>query len=236
MDPVQVKNRLKIVELTHRAKAIHLGSSLSAVDIIEAIYEVKKPDEKFILSAGHSAPALYAVLEEHGFLKNPSIEELSVHPTRNALSGIDLSTGSLGQGLPIAVGMALANRNKKVYCCISDGECAEGSIYEALRAGVENNLVNLIVIVNANGYSAYGKVEPARLAQIFRGFGWRVVSVNGHSLKILKNVLNSKKSKPTIIMARTRVDQLPFLRGVDAHYYKMTESDYQQAIKKWSKS
>lgn len=232
---IQLQNRLKIIEMTHKAEATHLGSALSAVDIIEAIYEVKKPKEKFILSAGHSASALYAVLENHGFLKNPNLHKLEYHPKRNQSLGIDLSTGSLGQGLPITVGMALADRKKKVYCLISDGECMEGSICEAVRVMTENNLKNLIVIVNANGYTAYKEADTNQLIKIFKGFGLKIRLVDGHNLKNLKKVFCSKNTKPTIIMAKTKVNQLPFLRGLNAHYYKMTESDYQLAIKKWSK-
>lgn len=236
MEAIQRKNRLKIIEMTYRANEIHLGSALSMVDIIEAIYQIKKENDCFILSAGHSAVALYAVLETHGLLKNPDLKKLGSHPERNPQNHIDVSTGSLGQGLPIAVGMVLSNRKKKVYCCISDGECMEGSIYEALRVIAENKITNLKIVVNVNGYTAYRKVELEQLFQIFKGFGLQVVSVDGHNLRSLNRVLNSVNTQPTIIMAKTRVDQLPFLRGLDAHYYKMTETDYQFAIKKWSKS
>jgi transketolase len=232
---IQLQNRLKIIKITHKAEATHLGSALSAVDIIEGIYEVKKPKEKFILSAGHCASALYTVLENHGFLKNPNLHKLEYHPKRNKSLGIDLSTGSLGQGLPIAVGMALADRKKKVYCLISDGECMEGSICEAIRVMTENNLINLIVVVNANGYTAYKEADTNKLIKIFKGFGLKIRLVDGHNLKDLKKTLCSNNTKPTIIMAKTKVNQLPFLRGLSAHYYKMTKKDYQLAIKKWSK-
>ncbi len=236
MDIIQLQNRLKIINMTYTVDACHLGSSLSAVDIIEAVYEVKKPKEKFILSAGHSASALYAVLENHGFLKNPNLHKLEYHPKRNQSLGIDLSTGSLGQGLPIAVGMALAKRNAKVYCLTSDGECMEGSIYEALRVMTENNLKNLIVIVNANGYTAYKETDTNKLIKIFKGFGLKIRLVDGHNLKNLKKAICSNNTKPTIIIAKTKVNQLPFLCGLNAHYYKMTKKDYQLAIKKWSKN
>lgn len=235
MHPIQLENRLKIIDITHASNATHLGSSLSAVDVIEAIYQVKKLDEKFILSAGHSAPALYAVLESHGFLKNPNLHKLEYHPKRDQSLGIDLSTGSLGQGLSIAVGIALANRNKKVYCLISDGECMEGSICEAVRVMAENNLVNLIVIVNANGYAAYRKADINQLIKMFKGFGVQIRLVDGHNLKNLKRVLCLKNVKPMIIVAKTKINQLPFLHGLSAHYYKMTEIDYKYAKEKWLK-
>lgn len=234
MEAVQRENRLRIIEMTYRAGESHLGSALSAVDIIEAIYQVKKEIERFVLSAGHSATALYAVLETHGLLKNPDLKKLQSHPERNIENRIDVSTGSLGQGLPIAVGMALADKSKKVYCCLSDGECMEGSIYESLRIITENSLANLITVVNANGFMAYREVNLKQLSEIFEGFGLQVIAVDGHNLKELIKTLNLEVIKPTIIIALTKVDHLPFLNGVSAHYYKMTQKDYQSALKKWS--
>lgn len=235
MEDVQRKNRLKIIEMTYRANEIHLGSALTMVDIIEAIYQIKRENDCFVLSAGHAVAALYAVLETHGLLNNPDLKKLGSHPARNPKHHIDVSTGSLGQGLPIAVGMALSDRTKKVYCCISDGECMEGSIYEALRVAVENNLINLKVVVNANGYAAYRKVELNQLSRMFKGFGLQVVSIDGHNLETLKRAIGSGNTKPTIIIAKTKINQLPFLLGLNAHYCKMTENDYRLAIKKWSK-
>jgi len=232
----QKRLRRRVLEIIYQANNTHIGSCLTMIDIIEAIYSIKKKNEKFILSNGHAGVALYVVLEKHGFLKNPSIDKLFVHPDRDSKKGIDLSTGSLGQGLPVAVGMALANRGKKVYCSISDGECMEGSIYEALRVIVENNVLNLIIVVNFNGYAAYRKINLDDLVRIFKGFGLKVILVDGHNLENLKKVIRSKHIRPTIIVAKTKVNQLPFLQGIDAHYHKMTEADYQLALKKWSKN
>lgn len=236
MKIVQLSNRLKIIEMVYRANESHLGSALSIVDIIEAIYQTKKMNDRFVLSAGHAVPALYAVLATHGLLKNPDLKILGNHPERNPQNRIDVSSGSLGQGLPIAVGMALADRTKKVYCCSSDGECAEGSIYEALRIVVDNNLTNITIVVNANGYGAYKIIKTEPLSKIFKGLGLQVVSVDGHNLNSLKRALSSDYKEPTIIIAKTRVDQLPFLHGISAHYYKMSEADCQLAVKKWSKN
>lgn len=234
MEAVQRENRLRIIEMTYRAGESHLGSALSMVDIIEAIYQIKKEIEHFVLSAGHAVPALYAVLATHGLLKNPDLKILGNHPERNPQNRIDVSSGSLGQGLPIAVGMALADRTKRVYCCLSDGECMEGSIYESLRITAENNLINLITVVNANGFMAYRKVDSKQLFEILKGFGLQVITVDGHNLEELIKTLKLEVIKPTIIIAQTKVDQLPFLNDISAHYYKMTEKDYQLALKKWS--
>lgn len=234
MRPEQITNRRRVVEISYEAGASHLGSALSAVDIIEAIYSVKKPDEKFVLSNGHAASALYAVMERYGLLHDPHIEELGVHPNRNLDLGIEISTGSLGQGLPIAVGMALADRSKNIYCCVSDGECAEGSIWEALRIAHEQKLNNLKMVVNANGYGGYSEVDINRLITSIQSFGWIVVEIDGHDLECLASALRLVTTKPTVIIAHTNVNQLPFLTGLSAHYHSMSAEDYELALGKWS--
>ena len=139
----QKQTRKRILEISHASKLSHLGSCLSAVDLIDAVYQVKERKEKFVLSNGHAGVALYVILEKHGLVDGQSLERLHVHPDRNPDLSIDVSTGSLGHGLPIAVGMALADRKRFVYCTISDAETNEGSIWEALRIASEQKLVNL---------------------------------------------------------------------------------------------
>lgn len=206
----------RIIEISYKYKLSHLGSCLTAVDIIEEIFKQKKPDEKFVLSSGHAGLALYVVLEKHettnfdGNIIPLNAEDIfkhhGVHPDRCTNCHLDCSTGSLGQGLPIAVGMALADRSKNVYCLISDGECSEGSIWEALRIRQEQKLWNLKVYVNNNGWGAYGKTNLDVLSLFLKGVD--------HSGGIYK----------------TKVEQLPFLKGLDAHYYTMTEEDYISAM------
>ena len=197
----------RIIEISYKYKKSHIGSCLSAVDIIEEIYNLKGKNEKFVLSEGHAAIALYCVLEKHEG-RNPEylLQRHGIHAGRDEENGIWCTTGSLGQGLPIAVGMAMANKTKSVHCLISDGECAEGSIWEALRIKTDNNLDNLKVYVNLNGYGAYGKVNSTKLTKRLKAFC------------------------PDIITKRTNVEQLPFLRGQDAHYYIMKEDDYAKAL------
>ena len=160
-----------IIEISKKLKLSHIGSCLSASSILEEIWAKKKPSDKFILSAGHSALALYCIIEKHG---GRNAEEIfhhhGVHPDRCEECGLDCSTGSLGQGLPISVGMALADRNKNVWCIISDGECAEGSIWEALRVAHEQKLTNLKIYVNANGWSAYDPVDLDYLEKRLNAF------------------------------------------------------------------
>lgn len=228
----QRADRKKVLRIIHKAKTSHIGSCLSAVDLISAIYKVKKPKEKFILSSGHSAIAWYAVLERLGILKNPKLEDLHVHPDRNSALGIEASTGSLGHGLPIAVGMAFADRKKNVYCLISDGECHEGSIWEGIRVAGEYGIDNLKVIVNANGYTAYSTMNPGILNLRFQSFGCETIESDGHNIEELEKKLKTKTpGKPLVVLAFTEVEQFSFLIGLDAHYKIMTGDEYIQALK-----
>jgi transketolase len=171
---------------------------------------MKKLDEPFVLSSGHAGLALYVILEdfysrENGFYGINAVDlfhKHGVHPNRDMENGIYCSGGSLGHGLPIAVGMALADRTRNVYCLVSDGEIAEGSIWEALNIARNYKLTNLRVYLNYNGYSAYDKVELEPLLNKLRGFGFPV--------KVFK----------------ARETNYDFLKGLDAHYYTMDEMDY----------
>ena len=226
----QKKDRLRILEIIHEAKASHIGSCLSVVDIIAAIYKAKRPDERMILSAGHSAVALYAVLEREGILKNPSLSRLNVHPDRDPENGIDVSTGSLGQGFSIAVGIALSNRSKNVWCVTTDGELAEGSMWEALRIASDQKLTNLRLFVNANKWGAYGPIDTNVLKNRLLVFGWGVIDVDGHNPDRLDEAIaESPLTIPILVLARTTVEQFPFLKGQDAHYYTMKPEDFESA-------
>jgi transketolase len=235
MQKEQIDLRRRIVELSYEAKVAHVGSALSNVDIIDAVYQAKKDDEKFVLSNGHAAAALYVVMEKYGLLTDPKINDLGVHPERNLLKNVEVSTGSLGQGLPIAVGMAMANRDKRTFCCVSDGECAEGSIWEALKIASTYHLNNLIVVVNANGYAGYQEIDPELLIPAFQAFGCDVIDVDGHDTKELVEAITIKTDNPLIVFARTRVDQLPFLNGLDAHYKVVSEENMKTTNIIWSK-
>ncbi len=218
----------RIIEISYKHKLSHLGSSLTAVDIIDEIFQQKKPDEKFVLSSGHAGLALYCVLEKYesqnfdGNIIPLDAEEIfkhhGVHPDRCKLCKLDCSTGSLGQGLPIAVGMALADRSKNVYCLISDGECSEGSIWEALRIAKEQLLYNLNIYVNLNGYGAYKKINELDL--ISQLSPYQIIPAERLELP----------DKRLIDIVYTNTKQLPFLVGQDAHYYTMKEKDYKLAM------
>lgn len=223
--------RRRIIEICYKRKFSHIGSCLTSVDIIDEIYNFKKKNEKFILSNGHAGVALYVVLEKNGIITSEIVESFNVHPDRNSKYGIDVSSGSLGQGLPIAVGIALANKKKNVYCLLSDGECMEGSIWEALRISYQQKLKNLYIVINANGFGGYGSVLTPNLIRMFQGLGYKSKVINGHNKFEIKQSLKSKtKDRPKLIVAKTEVNQFSFLKGLDAHYYLMNEEDYKLAM------
>lgn len=205
------RNPLKkrIIELSYKHSLGHIGSCLTCVDILDGIYAKRKPNDPVILSNGHAGLALYVVLEK--YLPESSAEYLlrkhGVHPNRDMLEGIWCSTGSLGQGLPIAVGMALADRSRDVWCVISDGESAEGSIWEAIHVAQDQRLTNLHLFVNMNGWAAY---RPTNLQ--------RIRSIQG------------QYAYPYIDFIETNCDEFPFLQGLQGHYHPLTEEEYHQAL------
>ena len=134
------------------------------------------------------------------------------------------------------MGLALADRSKNVYCSISDGESAEGSIWEAVSIASKYKLNNLKIVLNANGYAGYEEVESEKLISRFHSFGCDVVDVDGHNINAIIEGLSVPTEIPLVVFARTTVDQLPFLKGLAAHYYKMTDNDYKLALKTWPKS
>ena len=200
-----VSNKLKkrILDIAFSKKLGHLGSYLSSVDIIDKIFQTKNKDDIFILSCGHAALALYVVIEKyHSIDASYLFETHGGHPHLDEKNEIFCSTGSLGMGITVATGRALANRKRDVYVLISDGECAEGSIWESLRYIEEKNINNLHVFVNMNGYSAYSSIDRDYLKRRLYAF------------------------LPRINIIETKSDELPFLNGLNAHYHIMSEKDY----------
>lgn len=195
----------RIIDISHKNGLSHLSSCLTAVDIINNVYLTKLPSEPFVLSNGHAGLALYTVLEK---FERKDAEELyarhGVHPNRNLDDGIYCSSGSLGSAITIAVGMAIAKPERNIYVMLSDGECAEGSVWEALRVAGELRLENLRVIVNANGTSALDKVDvdllEARLQMFF----------------------------PSVVVRTQLFDYPDYLQGVDGHYKVLNDDEYKE--------
>jgi transketolase len=224
--------RIDVIEMLIEAQSGHSGGSLGAADLLTALYfselnhEPKNPwwedRDRFILSKGHICPVLYAVLARCGYFPLEELKtlrklhtRLQGHPAKNkGLPGIEVSTGSLGQGLSIAVGIALAGKKdgKKwhVYCMTGDGELDEGSIWEAVMAGAHYHLDNLTLIVDNNNLQIDGYIRDVMnlypLKEKFIAFNWDVVEVDGHNMEdILKgfSLARDNKGKPTVIIAKT---------------------------------
>jgi transketolase len=202
---MNLKKRIAVI--AYKNKLGHLGSYFSSVDIIDEIYSKMNKDDIFILSSGHAALALYVCLEKY---KGQDAEFLFAenggHPHRNEKRGIYCSTGSLGLGLCVALGRAVVNPNRKVYVLISDGEAAEGSIWEALKTIQEGDINNLEVYANLNGYAAYKEVDSAYLTKRLQAF------------------------LPRINIRYTNVEQYSFLKGLNAHYHVMNEDNYNEVL------
>ena len=222
--------RRRLLTIINDVHTSHIGSCLSVIDIIDAVFSIKDKKDRFVLSNGHAAAAYYVILEKYGYIKNANLEKMCVHPDRCVKNNIEVSTGSLGQGLPIAVGMALANKNKNIYCIISDGECAEGSIWESLRLVYELNINNLFIIASINGWGAYDPISSKNLENRFKGFGFKIDKIDGHNTKEIIIKLKTKMINPTIFFAKTSSEQFKFLNGLDAHYYTMKDTDYELAM------
>lgn len=197
----------RIVQLTYEEKLSHLSSTLSAAPIIEEIYAQRKDDEVFILSNGHAGLALYAVLEKvYGIDPVELLHKHGIHPGKDLENHLYCSTGSLGSGLPIAVGHALATPDKKVYCLISDGEAAEGSIWESLRFVFDHKVDNLEIYVNINGMGAYDDINIDNLVRRLQSFLPRI---------------NIRISEP---------HSWTFAENLLTHYYVMNDKDYQEVL------
>lgn len=223
--------RKGIIEEVYYAQSGHPGGSLSCTDILTVLYfnqmniDSKKPDDinrdRFVLSKGHCSPALYSVLSLKGYFDKAELKKfrkidsfLQGHPDMKKVPGVDMTTGSLGQGLSAAVGMAIASKMNKagcrVYCVLGDGEIEEGQVWEACMAAYKNKLDNLCVVLDYNGLQIDGKIEDVsgldNIEGKFKSFGFHVLRVDGHNISQLIDSFNTAKQtkgKPTVIIAKT---------------------------------
>ncbi|BAF60931.1 transketolase, N-terminal subunit [Pelotomaculum thermopropionicum SI] len=223
--------RIHIIKMLCEAGSGHPGGSLSAADIVTALYfhelrlDPSRPDwpdrDRFVLSKGHAAPVLYAALAERGFFPVQELmtlrrfgSRLQGHPDMRKLPGVEMSTGSLGQGLSAANGMALAakidKKDYRVYVLLGDGEVQEGQVWEAAMSAAHYKLDNVTAFLDHNGFQIDGPVRevmsPEPLAEKWRAFGWHVISIDGHDFKQILAALDEAravKGKPVMIVAET---------------------------------
>ncbi|HHX36534.1 MAG TPA: transketolase [Clostridiaceae bacterium] len=224
------KARLLAVQMVYDAASGHPGGSLSCMDVLTTLYfdvlnvnpkDPRDPDrDRFVMSKGHCSPALYSILALRGFFPTEDLKQfrsidgnMSGH-VEMSIAGVDMSTGSLGQGISVAVGMALAGKiqekDYRVYAILGDGEINEGQVWEAMMSAAKYQLDNLCACVDVNGLQIDGKttdVMPTEpLDKKFESFGWHVIQIDGHDFKEIKQAYDEAmtiKGKPTMILANT---------------------------------
>ena len=255
-----VKVRMSVIEGTFNAKSGHPGGSLSVADMITYLYlyklnvDPKNPDwedrDRFVLSKGHTAPALYGALALKGFFPEEEIKtlrkptsRLQGHPSMHLTPGVDMSTGSLGQGVSVAVGMALgaklSNKSYRVYTILGDGEIEEGQVWEAAMFASAKKLDNLVVIVDNNNLQIDGTLEevnsPYPIDEKFKAFGFNVINIDGHDFDQIDDAFTQAencKGKPTAIIAKTiKGKGVPFMENqVSWHGKGPNEEEYNAAM------
>ena len=268
LEKIANKIRMDLLQSIYYAKSGHPGGSLSCVDILTVLYfnemniSHKKPHDKlrdrFILSKGHASAALYATLAERGFIPKEDLitlrnikSKLQGHPDMNKVPGVDMTTGSLGQGLSIANGMALASKMNKdgyrVYCLVGDGELQEGQIWEAMMTSSKYKLDNLCVIVDCNNLQLTGKTSEVKnlnyesIESRFRSFGFNTLVVDGNNIESLIEAFNKAehtKELPTVIIARTiKGKGVSFMENkADWHGKQLNDEEYAKAIEELTKT
>ena len=246
---ISLKIRKSILKIANLSQCSHIGSNLSVVDVLSVLYIKFLKDKKnsFILSKGHACLALYCVLEEMGFITKKTLNTFGKNDTilmshvSHKVPGINLSTGSLGHGLPVATGMALGDKidkiKSKIFVMLSDGEVDEGSNWESLLFSSHHKLNNLVIIIDYNKIQSIDFVkntlnlEPLR--KKFESFGCKVLSIDGHNVVQITKALNSKSSKPLVIIANTiKGKGVKFMENtVLWHYRSLNLVDYKKAMK-----
>ena len=253
--------RKDIIEEVYNAMSGHPGGSLSIADILTVLYfnelniDPKDPTwedrDRFVLSKGHCSPALYSTLAHRGYFDIEYLKtfrninsNLQGHPDMNKVPGVDMTTGSLGQGLSCANGMAIAgklnNKKYRVYCLLGDGEIEEGQVWEAAMAANKYKLDNLCVIIDNNNLQIDGKIEEVMssypIDEKFKSFGFEVITIDGHNLKEIIEAFEKArqiKGKPTCIIAKTiKGKGVSFMENqVGWHGKAPNEEQYKLAIK-----
>ena len=261
LDSIARQLRTQLVELSHRARTAHLGSSLSCVDIVVAAYwgalriDPARPSDpsrdRFILSKGHAATVLYTALAARGFFSPKLLESyaepgscLPEHPSPGCVPGVEVATGSLGHGLSLGVGVALSSRiqgySHRVYALLSDGECNEGSVWEAAMFAAGQKLDNVAVVVDLNGWQATGRSADVMalhpFAEKWNAFGWSTYEVDGHDIGALADHLSNVpdgSGRPVAIVARTvKGKGVSFMEDDNNWHYRIPTADEVLAAKR----
>lgn len=241
------RTKRRLLQLHYEAKCGHLGGNLSCIDALMTLYHVvMTPEDRFVLSKGHSAGALYATLWSMGMLSDADLASftrddstLPGHPSGAGIPGLMFSTGSLGHGPSLAAGLAIAARHRRsgrrVFCLCSDGEWQEGSCWEALTFAVHQRLDNLVILIDQNGLQGFGRTRDVisceDLSPRIASFGACVRKVDGHDTSAIANALaEPEKAVPTIVILDTVKGRgLHYENRLESHYLPLTEAQYLEA-------
>ncbi len=247
----KIDYRKKILALYHGVNAGHIGSSLSCIDLLIAIFEIKTSEEQVILSKGHAAVALYTVLHSIGEINDETLAtfyqngtKLSAHPSANSFKNIPFALGSLGHGFPIGCGIAYANKlknnNDHVYILMSDGETNEGTTWEAAHFAMAKKLDNLIILIDKNGLQGFGYTKDVLgdTAEIgkWKAIGFDIIEQDGHDVEKLIEDINDLKSRrnglPKLIIANTiKGKGVSYMEDkLEWHYLPMNPETYKEAL------
>lgn len=256
-----IQVRRDVLKMIYGSKDGHIGAALSTVEVLVVLYskilKIDKRDlsskerDRFILSKGHGCASLYSVLARLGFFPMDELEKfctrsgiLGGHPDHKKVPGVEVSTGSLGHGFPMGVGFAMAAKleksRRKIFCVVGDGECNEGSTWEAVAIASHQKLDNLVVILDNNGMQSSGRAvavqDPHDLKLKWSSFGWETLDVDGHDINKIFSALTRcplSKDKPTVLIAHTvKGKGIPFMENDDKwHTGIPTEEEYLKAMK-----
>jgi len=261
LEEIARNTRKDILRMVRFSNSSHVGSSLSTVELLTTLYfevlnvDPKNPDwsdrDRFILSKGHASAALYSIMAEKGFFSKELLDkyyidggELPGHLDCHATPGVEASTGSLGHGLPIGVGISIAAKHDKApyrtFVLLSDGECDEGSVWESAMLASQLKLDNLIAIIDYNKIQSFGRIKDVidlePFSEKWESFGWKAIEVDGHNIAELTGVLKNipiEQGKPTAVIAHTiKGKGVSFMEDkLEWHYKSPNQEEYEIAIK-----
>lgn len=258
MNNITKSIRKSILHMVHYSQSSHVGTCLSCVEILYALYfSVMKIDpqtplfhnrDKFILSKGHGSAALYATLAERGYFPKDYLNHFYVdggilpgHVDMMAVPGLEVSAGSLGHGLSIGVGMAIANRQMhnpgRIFVLLGDGECNEGSVWEAVMLASQLKLTNMTAIVDYNQLQGFGRnseiLNQDNLRERWESFGWEAYQIDGHDVEAVTNLLNQAHQAPKVIVAQTiKGKGVSFMEDrLEWHYKSPNDEQFEQAVR-----
>jgi transketolase len=242
---IALEVRRKAIDMIHKAQTSHIASNFSLTDFAVVLYENLKPGERVVWSKGWAAATTYILLARYGFISEKDLDKFPHEPYLNlvetGINGVETSGGSMGHGLPVAIGIALGQKktgnDSRVYCIMSDGEMDEGTTWEGIMIAAHHELGNLTVLIDRNRWQAMGRTEDVirlePLEEKWKVFGWDVQRIDGHDYKAIENALRQQSEKPKVIVCDTiKGKGVSFMEDSLVFHYKYVDDDvYKRAMK-----